>query len=248
LLARRRGIPNVRSRNILLAPAVDMKILVVEDDRSMARLVRLQLVEEGYAVDVVSLGRDALQLAAIHTYDGILLDLGLPDRAGETVLRELRASGSRVPVLILSGRTESDEIVHGLDAGADDYLVKPFANAVLKARVRALIRRGSGDRTELLRCGALTVNRLTREARVREQSLYLTTRELVLLEHLALHAGRVVTRSAMLESLWDLHFDPGTNVVDALVLRVRRKLAAAAGAPQIETVRGAGYRLLDAAR
>jgi two-component system, OmpR family, response regulator len=138
-------------------------------------------------------------------------------------------------------------VVQGLDAGADDYLVKPFANAELQARVRALVRRGGAVRTEQVACGTLVVNRLTRHALVAGRQLELTSREFALLEHLALHAGEVVTRTTLLEAIWDMHFDPGTNVVDALVLRLRRKLAAAGPSPQVETIRGAGYRLSDAA-
>ena len=222
-----------------------MRVLVVEDDRGMAKLVRLLLTEDGYAVDVTASGEEGLLLARLHRYDAVILDLGLPDRAGIAVLRALRAAGSRLPILILAARAGPDDVVQGLDAGADDYLVKPFANAELKARLRALVRRGGAIRTEQVVCGALVVNRLTRRALVAGKALDLTTREFALLEHLILHAGEVVTRSTLLESIWDMHFDPGTNVVDALVLRLRRKLAAAGQAPRIDTVRGAGYRLVD---
>jgi len=224
-----------------------MRILVVEDDRTMSKLVRLLLAEDGCAVDVAPSGEEGLLLARVNPYDGIVLDLGLPDRAGLTVLRELRAGGSAVPVLILTGRREVDTVVHSLDAGADDYLVKPFANAEFKARLRALVRRGGARRTEQITCGALVVNRITRRALVDGRALALTAREFALLEHLALHAGEVVSRTMLLESIWDMHFDPGTNVVDALVLRVRRKLARAGPTPRVATVRGVGYMLDDAA-
>jgi two-component system, OmpR family, response regulator len=224
-----------------------MRILVIEDDRGMAKLVRLLLTENGYAVDITASGEEGLSLARINPYDALILDLGLPDRAGLTVLRALRAEGSRMPVLILTARAGTDPVVQGLDAGADDYLVKPFANAELQARVRALVRRGGAVRTEQVACGTLVVNRLTRHALVAGRQLELTSREFALLEHLALHAGEVVTRTSLLEAIWDMHFDPGTNVVDALVLRLRRKLAAAGPSPQVETIRGAGYRLSDAA-
>jgi two-component system, OmpR family, response regulator len=224
-----------------------MRILVIEDDRGMAKLVRLLLTENGYAVDITASGEEGLSLARINPYDALILDLGLPDRAGLTVLRALRAEGSRMPVLILTARAGTDPVVQGLDAGADDYLVKPFANAELQARVRALVRRGGAVRTEQVACGTLVVNRLTRHALVAGRQLELTSREFALLEHLALHAGEVVTRTTLLEAIWDMHFDPGTNVVDALVLRLRRKLAAAGPSPQVETIRGAGYRLSDAA-
>jgi DNA-binding response OmpR family regulator len=212
----------------------------------MAKLVRLLLTENGYAVDVTASGEEGLSLARVNPYDALILDLGLPDRAGVTVLRALRAEGSRLPILILTARAGIEGVVEGLDAGADDYLVKPFANAELKARVRALVRRGGAVRTEQVACGALVVNRLTRHALVAGRQLDLTAREYALLEHLVLHAGEVVTRTALLEGIWDMHFDPGTNVVDALVLRLRRKLRAAGPSPQVATIRGAGYRLTDA--
>jgi two-component system, OmpR family, response regulator len=224
-----------------------MRILVIEDDRGMAKLVRLLLTENGYAVDITASGEEGLSLARINPYDALILDLGLPDRAGLTVLRALRAEGSRMPVLILTARAGTDPVVQGLDAGAAEYPVKPLANAELQARVRALVRRGGAVRTEQVACGTLVVNRLTRHALVAGRQLELTSREFALLEHLALHAGEVVTRTTLLEAIWDMHFDPGTNVVDALVLRLRRKLAAAGPSPQVETIRGAGYRLSDAA-
>ena len=223
-----------------------MRILVVEDDPGMAKLVRVLLSEDGCAVDVAATGEEGLSLARIHPYDALLLDLGLPDRGGLTVLRALRGAGSRLPILILTARAGSDEVVQSLDAGADDYLVKPFVNAELKARVRALVRRGGAVRTEQVACGALVVNRLTRHALVAGRQLDLTAREFALLEHLALHADEVVTRTTLLEAIWDMHFDPGTNVVDALVLRLRRKLASAGPSPRVATIRGAGYRLTQA--
>ena len=223
-----------------------MRVLVVEDDRAMAKLVRLLLTEDGYAVDVTAEGEEGLMLARVNAYDALILDLGLPDRAGIAVLRALRAEGSRLPILILTARASVDEVVASLDAGADDYLIKPFANAELKARVRALVRRGGAVRTEQLSYGALVVNRLTRHALVAGTPLDLTAREFALLEHLALHAGEAVTRTTLLEAIWDMHFDPGTNVVDALVLRLRRKLAAAGASPRVATIRGVGYRLTDA--
>ena len=222
-----------------------MRVLVVEDDRGMAKLVRLLLTEDGYAVDATESGEEGLLLARVHPYDALVLDLGLPDRAGLAVLCALRADGSRLPILILTAHAGTDEVVHSLDAGADDYLVKPFANAELKARVRALVRRGGAVRTEQIACGALVVNRLTRRALVAGTSIDLTAREFALLEHLALHAHEVVTRTDLLEKVWDMHFDPGTNVVDALVLRLRRKLAAVGPSPHVATIRGVGYQLTD---
>ena len=223
-----------------------MRALVVEDDRSMAKLVRLLLEEDGSAVDVTASGEDGLSLALEQAYDLVVLDLGLPDRAGLAVVREMRARRSTVPVLILTGRSSAEDVVRGLDVGADDYLAKPFENTVFKARVRALVRRGGAVRSDRLSCGPLVLNRITREVLVNGAALRLSPRELRLLEHLALHAEAPVSRTDLLEHVWDMHFDPGTNVVDALVARVRRKLRAAGPAPHIETVLGFGYRLVSA--
>ena len=211
----------------------------------MAKLVRLLLEEEGFTVDVTASGEEGLALALEQQFDAIVLDLGLPDRAGLAVVRELRARHREVPVLILTGRADPDDIVRGLDVGADDYLAKPFVNAVLKARVRALVRRGGAHRTEVVAVGPLVLNRVTREVRLGGASLSLSPRELRLLEHLALKAGTPVSRTELLEQVWGMHFDPGTNVVDALVARLRRTLRVAGPSPRVDTVHGFGYRLVE---
>lgn len=221
------------------------RLLVVEDDRGMARLVRLLLLEEGYAVDVAAGGEEALALLRSHTYDGVVLDLGLPDRSGLSVIREARQDAASTPILVLSARTTTADRVNALDTGADDYLTKPFENAELRARVRALVRRGGARRSEQLACGALVLNRLTREALVAGVELDLTAREFAMLEQLALAPRVVVRRTTLLERIWDAQFDPGTNVVDALVSRVRRKLERVNGSPRVVTVRGVGYMLTD---
>ena len=210
----------------------------------MAKLVRLLLEEEGYAVDATASGGEGLALALEEQYDAIVLDLGLPDRAGLGIVRELRARQCSAPVLILTGRAAPDDVVRGLDVGADDYLVKPFVNAIFKARVRALVRRGGAHRTEVVACGPLVLNRVTREVRIGGNVIDLSPRERQLLEHLALNAGIPVSRSDLLEQVWGMRFDPGTNVIDALVSRLRRKLRAAGPEPRIETVLGFGYRLV----
>ncbi len=220
-----------------------MKLLVVDDDRLFATLVERGLREERYAVDVAFTGSEGLMLAHVNSYDGIILDVSLPDANGLQVARELRAAGRSTPILMLTGNTSREDIVHGLDAGADDYLTKPFDIEVLKARVRALVRRGGAKRTEMLTLGDLVVNRLVHDVRVNGKPLSLTPKEFSLLEHLILHADQIVTRTTLLEKVWDLHFDPGSNVVDVHVARLRTKLQRSNATARITTVRGVGYRL-----
>jgi DNA-binding response OmpR family regulator len=220
-----------------------MRALVVEDDRGMAKLVRLLLEEEGFAVDSTASGEEGLTLVLENTYDVAVIDLGLPDRAGLTIVSESRARRRTTPLLILTGRASPADVVRGLDVGADDYLAKPFVNAVFKARVRALVRRGGAQRTESIACGPLLINRVTHEVLLDGRAVSLSPREHRLLEHLTLHAGRAVSRSDLLEHVWEMRFDPGTNLVDSLVARLRRKLRLAGPAPRIDTVPGYGYRL-----
>ena len=222
-----------------------VRILVIEDDRTMAKLVRLVLTEDGYAVDVAGSGEEGRLLGMLHDYDGIVLDLGLGDRHGTEILQELRRAGRTTPVLVFTGRDESESIVRVLDAGADEYVVKPVSNEELRARVRALVRRGgAGTRTtEQLAAGNLTLNRLTRRVRAGDRELALTARELALLEHLLLRAGEVVTRSELLEKVWDMHFDPGSNVIDAHIARLRRKLEGAGATATVTARRGFGFVL-----
>jgi DNA-binding response OmpR family regulator len=225
-----------------------MRALLIEDDRAARRLAEMVLTEAGFVVDATAHGDDGLLLGSVNAYDLIVLDLGLPDRAGECVLRDLRRSGCAAPIIVLTGRSAEAQVVQALDAGADDYLVKPVSNALLRARVRAAVRRGGAKRLDELAVGALVVNRRTRQALVRGCPLALTPRELALLEELALHAGEVVTRSALLERLWDANFDPSSNVIEAHVARLRRKLVAAhAEGTRIVTVPRAGYMLLPPA-
>lgn len=222
-----------------------MKILVIEDERTMAGLVVALLAQQGDVADVCVTGEEGLRRARAGDYDGVVLDLGLPDRSGLSVLRELRSAGSKVPILILTGRTATSDLVRGLDAGADDYLVKPFENAELVARLRALVRRGGMSRVEQLTCGPLLIDRIAHRVLVSNRELHLTPREFRLLEHLALRADQVITRPFLLAKIWNMHFDPGTNMVDALVLRVRRKLERVGPSPRVVTVRGQGYMLTD---
>lgn len=224
-----------------------MRILVVEDDERMGRFVKQLLVEDGYVVDVAPTGEQGLLDASVNVYDLMLLDLGLPDRSGLAVLRALRREGNTVPVIVLSGRRDEPEIVRALDAGADDYLVKPVSGPMILARVRAGVRRGGATRAESIACGGFVVNRLTRTMWSGGVELDLTPREYALLEHLVLHCGEVVTRSSLRERIWESEADLDSNIIDAAIARLRRRLERSGAAGSIVTVRGVGYRLSDGA-
>jgi DNA-binding response OmpR family regulator len=216
-----------------------VKILLVEDDKKLARFVTRLLTEEGYAVDSCARGHDALTQAQAGVYDLLVLDWMLPDLDGLAVCRELRRAGSTLPILMLTARGETRERVLGLDAGADDYVIKPFEVEELLARVRALLRRASGHSS--LRLGGLEIDRIHRRVLARGAPIDLTSREYALLLHLAHKADRVVPRSELLAQVWETHFDPGSNLVEVHVSRLRDKLGELAW--QVETVRGVGYRL-----
>ena len=218
-----------------------MKILVVEDNKKLARFIVRALTEEGYVVDQVGDGANAIQQGQRIDYDIILLDWMLPDVDGLAVCRELRARGVQVPILMVTARAEIAERIAGLDAGADDYLTKPFDLGELLARLRALKRRGPPV-DALLRVGALSIDRVERRAHAGEVRLDLTPREFSLLAYLAREAGRAVPRMELLSQVWELTFDPGSNVIEAHVKNLREKLGS--HATMIETVRGIGYRLV----
>ena len=224
-----------------------MKILVVEDDRKVAGFIEQGLREEGYAVDVAPDGQEATMLAHVYDYDVIVLDVMLPQKTGLQVAVELRREGRTVPILMLTARDTTEDVVRGLDAGADDYLAKPFKFDELLARVRALARRGGSARTDLLRYGPLELDRLKHKARIDGKRLDLTPKEFHLLQHFLLHAEEVVRRTELLEKVWDMHFDPESNVVDVHVGNLRRKLKTAVGKDLLQTVRGVGFRLQDPA-
>jgi DNA-binding response OmpR family regulator len=230
-----------------LLPAGDadsMKLLIVDDDRMLAELVRRAFVEEGHAVDVVHDGTAAKTLAFVNAYDVIVLDVTLPGTSGLAIVRELRAEERTTPVLLLTGAREPEDIVHGLDTGADDYLTKPFELDVLKARVRALgRRRGAVSRSDQVAFGDIVLDRRRRRAHTMGRALQMTPREFALLEYLMLHAERVVTRTELLEKVWDLNFDPGSNVVDVHVARLRNKLRQAGATLRLDTIRGVGFAL-----
>lgn len=218
-----------------------MRALLVEDDAPFAFLAQSVLEQEGFAVDVAATGRDGLSLALVNDYDCIVLDLGLPDQHGVTVVQTLRRAGRDTPVLVLTGSADGPTTVHTLDAGADDYVTKPVSVELLRARIRALVRRGGAQRTENLALGNLVLNRLGRQLFVKGAEVRLTAKELPLLEQLLLHAGEVVSRTELLERVWDMHFDPTSNVVDVNVTRIRRKLQAAGADVVIEARRGVGF-------
>jgi DNA-binding response OmpR family regulator len=222
-----------------------MRLLIVDDDRAILKLLARVLHDDGYAVDTASTGEEARTLALVNEYDGIILDLQLGDRHGFEILQEVRRAGRRTPVLLYSGRADTDSIVRGLDAGADDYVVKPVSNEELKARVRTLIRRGGGGSriAEQVTVGNLTLNRLTRRVTCGGEDVALTAMELKLLEHLMLRTGEIVTRSELHDKVWDMHFDPSSNVIDAHVARLRKKLQTAGASAAINTRRGIGFIL-----
>ena len=220
-----------------------MKILVVEDDRKVAGFIEQGLREEGYAVDIAPDGDEATMLAHVYDYDLVVLDVMLPKKNGLQVAAELRREGRRTPILMLTARDATEDVVRGLDAGADDYLAKPFKFDELLARVRALLRRGGAARTDLLVYGQIELDRLKHKVRVSGKSVDLTPKEFHLLEHFLLHAEEVVRRTELLEKVWDMHFDPESNVVDVHVGNLRRKLRQVAGQELIHTERGVGFRL-----
>ena len=218
-----------------------MRILVVEDDKKVASFLERGLREEGYAVDVARDGDEGLVMAHVHDYDLLLLDVMLPGRSGLEVVRELRSKERQVPVLMLTARDSSEDVVMGLDAGADDYLTKPFEFDELLARVRALLRRGGASRPDRLIYDDVELDRVKHSAHRRGERLDLTPKEFQLLEFFLLNPERVVRRTELLEKVWDLHFDPMSNVVDVHVGHLRRKLGEAGGGPLVHTVRGVGY-------
>jgi two-component system OmpR family response regulator len=220
-----------------------VRVLVVEDEVRMAALLQRGLREDGYVVDVAWTGPDALWHATEFSYDAVLLDLMLPGLDGVEVCRRLRAAGRWVPVMMLTARDAVEDRVRGLDAGADDYLTKPFSFAELSARVRAMIRRGAVERPTELCVADLRLEPAGRRAWRGEVELRLSAKEFALLELFLRHPDEVLTRTRILEQVWDFAYEGGSNVVDQYVLYLRRKMDRPFGVDQLETVRGAGYRL-----
>src|SRR5215212_560239 len=222
-----------------------MKILIVEDDRKVAGFIEQGLKEEGYVVDVAPDGDEATMLAHVYDYDVILLDVILPRKNGFQIAAELRREGRNTPIMMLTSRDSTEDVVRGLDAGADDYLAKPFKFDELLARIRALHRRGGAERLEVLQYGPITLDRLRHACHVANVQLDLTPKEFQLLEFFLLHPDELVRRTTLLEKVWDMHFDPESNVVDVHVGNLRRKLARAAGKNLISTIRGVGFMLRE---
>ncbi len=220
-----------------------MRVLVVEDEIRMASMLRRGLSEDGYSVDIAGDGVEAVWRASEIDYDAVVLDLMLPGIDGFEVCRRLREAGRWVPVLMLTARTGIGDRVRGLDSGADDYLAKPFSFSELSARLRALMRRGAPARPTVLAAGSLGLDPAARAAWRGEQILELSAKEFALLELFLRHVGEVLTRTVILEHVWDFAYDAGSNVVDQYVAYLRRKIDRPFGVEQLETVRGAGYRL-----
>ena len=220
-----------------------MRMLVVEDSPKMASLLRRGLTEEGYAVDVVSNGVDAVWLATEQSFDAIVLDVVLPDIDGFEVCRRLRRAGRWAPLVMLTARDDVSDRVRGLDAGADDYLTKPFAFEELFARVRSLVRRGPHERSPILEIGDLMLDPAEHSVRRGSEPVNLTPKEFALLQYLMRHPGEALTRPRLLEHVWDFAFDVDPNIVDVYVGYLRDKIDRPFGRASIETVRGVGYRL-----
>lgn len=223
-----------------------MRVLLVEDDPHTAAFVAKGLREDGHTVEHAGDGREGLFLATTESFDAVVLDRMLPALDGLVLLQTLRGAGNRTPVLLLTALGEVDHRVEGLRAGADDYLVKPFAYSELSARLDGIVRRVRDAATReptRLQVGDLELDLLSRDARRAGRRIELQPREFRLLEHLMRQAGRVVTRTMLLEAVWDYHFDPQTNVIDVHISRLRQKIDHGFERPLLHTVRGAGYRL-----
>ncbi len=220
-----------------------MRVLVVEDERRLAGIIKRGLLEEGYSVDTVYDGEEAHYMADTTPYDLIILDIMLPKKDGIAVCQELRMNKVNTPILMLTAKDSLEDKVKGLDSGADDYLVKPFAFSELLARIRALLRREALSKTPKLQVSNLVMDTLTREAWRGQRKIELTTKEYSILEYFMRHPNVVITRTMLEENAWDYEFDSISNIIDVYVRRLRRKLDEEGEDSLIQTVRGAGYRL-----
>jgi DNA-binding response OmpR family regulator len=222
-----------------------MRILIVEDERKVAEMVSRGLRAERYAVDVAENGDTGWAMAHTYDYDLVILDLGLPGMDGAELLRRIRGRSSRIPILILTARDATACKVDSFEAGADDYLTKPFAFAELAVRVKALLRRGATDQSSVIHVGDLEINRLTQHVSRAGRRIELTAKEYALLDYLAAHPGRVLSRTMIVEHVWDQSFEGLTNIVDVYVRHLRSKVDDPFPVKLIRTVRGAGYRITD---
>jgi len=220
-----------------------MKVLVVEDEKKINSLIRKGLEAQGFVVDACQNGDEGYQLATTRPYDAMVLDIMLPGRDGLSILRNLREKRIALPIVLLTARSELNERLEGLNLGADDYLTKPFFIEELVARIHAVTRRAAGASQSILTVADLTLNLLTRKVTRGDRSIELTAREFSLLEHLMRSPGRVLTRVEICERVWDYNFDPGTNLVEVYVQRLRKKVDGDSPLKLIETIRGVGYRI-----
>ncbi len=222
-----------------------MRILVVEDEKKLVEIIKKGLVEEGYSVDIALDGEEGQYMAENTPYDLVILDIMLPKKDGIAVCQELRLKEINTPILMLTAKDSVEDRVKGLDSGADDYLVKPFAFSELVARLRALLRREALSKSPRLQVGDLVMDTLTREVWHGEKKIELTTKEYALLEYFMRHPNVVVTRTMLMEKVWDYDFEGMSNIIDVYIRRLRFKLGEEGAKSIIETVRGAGYRLKE---
>lgn len=222
-----------------------MRILIVEDDRNIADVIRRELVERHYLVDVAHDGKGGEELALANEYDLILLDLMLPGKDGGDVCRTLRKEGITTPILMATALGEAEDVIQGLDVGADDYLVKPFHMGVLLARIRSLSRRSSEQKTTQLRAADLVLDTARRTVTRAGVRINLTAKEFALLEYFMMQRDKVLTREMISEHVWDINFDPRSNVIDSLVRFLRLRIDKDFSSPLIHTVRGVGYRFSE---
>ncbi len=220
-----------------------MRILVIEDEEKILSFVRKGLAEQGYTVDTSANGNEGLVLAETHSYDAIVLDIMLPGRDGLSILRRLREKKNNVPIIIITARSDVSERIEGLELGADDYLAKPFYLEELIARLKSVFRRASGEGLNLVEFEGLKLNLMTREVHRGDTEISLAPREFAVLELLMRTPSRVLTRTQILEHVWEYHFDPDTNLVDVYIRRLRRKIDAGFDRKLIQTVRGMGYTI-----
>ncbi|MBT3596066.1 MAG: response regulator transcription factor [Verrucomicrobia bacterium] len=219
-----------------------MKVLIVEDEAKIASFVSKGLKEAGFIVDCARNGDDGYHMATTGSYDALVLDIMLPGLDGISILKKIRSERHSIPIILLTARSELNDKLNGLNEGADDYLTKPFYIEELIARLHVVTRRSSGNELSILKIGELTANLITREVFFRSRAVELTDREFTLLTYLMRSPGRVFTRTQICEHVWNYHFDPGTNIIDVYIQRLRKKLGLRSS-QIIETVRGVGYRI-----